>query len=135
MSNWTEDKGRTITITALLCALCFAGGYAVLATKENKDVPAPPAVVSAPEAAANNNLNHFLDVWIVTKPIQIPDVPKEDLYDPNKPKEANKTEKTHTETLRTAYAKEFKTRAEAEKFKADAPAEVQKHFHIISEDE
>lgn len=107
---------------------------------KSTDIPAPPAVTS-PTANSNvippaDALMHDLVIWVVTQQTQVPDVDKADVYNPSKPKDDKAPPpKTHMETRRIAYAKEFKTKPEADAFINAAPAEMKKHMHLIDEDQ
>lgn len=84
-------------------------------------------------AIAEDNLNHFLVIWVITKTEQLADAPKDDPYKPGSklPVDAKK----HPQTIRLVCAKEWKTKAEAVKFMEAAPADVKLHMHLINEDE
>jgi hypothetical protein len=92
-----------------------------------------PVMAQEKVVAKDDGLNHFILIWTITTTEQVEDQAQDDPYHPGK--KLPVSGKKHSETRRLVCAKEFKSKAEAEKFMASAPADVKKHCHLLSEDE
>lgn len=108
-NEWT----RALAMVALFTAIAIA-------------IPA----LAEKEQAKDDGLNHFMVVWSIT--VTEPEPAQDDVYRPGKKLAVRKDKKV---TMRTMCAKEWKTRAEAEKFIADAPPDIKPHCHLINEDQ
>lgn len=90
-------------------------------------------VTLAQDAPAQDNLNHYICIWIIDRVQEVGEPDKEDVYHPGK-KIPGDAKKKHKETVRLVAAKEFKTEAEIDKFIANAPPELRARMHKICED-